>query len=135
MLASEGQLSAWVVTENARDQCGDAVLALAELLLDRCIQALERAIETLLEPVQQRGQARFQVANGKAGQPLTGLQKLEARGAFQPMRLRCEALADSLLSFGDGFCSSGGGGRSQVGGKVRDGEVGFVSDSGNDRQP
>ena len=94
-----------------------------------------RVIEPLLQSVQQRGQARFHVADGKARQPLAGLQKLEARGAFQAMRLRCETLGDFVLGFGDELGRGRRRWRAQVGGKVRDGEVGFVSDGGNDRQP
>ncbi len=104
-------------------------------MLDRGIQALERVIEPLLEPVQQRGHARFGAADGQMRQPLAGLQELEARGAFQAMRLRCEMLGDLVLGLGDELGCGGGRGRAQVGDKVRDGEVGFVSDRGNDGQP
>src|ERR1700721_3593081 len=51
------------------------------------------------------------------------------------MRLRCEVLADFVLSLGDELCRGRRRWRAQIGGKVRDGEVSFVSDRGNDWQP
>ena len=65
-------------------------------------------------------------------EPLAGLQKLKARGAFEAVRLRCQVLGDLVLRLGDEFGCGGGRGGAQVGGEVGDGEVGFMADGGDD---
>ena len=128
------QALAWVVTENCGGQRGDSILAEAELLLDRCVEPLKRVIEPLAETIEHCSHARFDAADGQVCEPLTGLQKLEARGAFQAVRLRGQMFGDLVLRLGDEFGCSGRCGRAQVGDKVGDGEVGFVSNRRNNRK-
>ena len=84
--------------------------------------------------MQQRGDARLGAADGQPCEALAGLQKLEARGALQAMRLRRQMLGDFVLRLGDELGRGGGRGRAQVGGEVGDGEVGFMPYRGNHGQ-
>ena len=82
--------------------------------------------------MQQCGHAGFGAADGQAGEPLAGLQKLEARGAGEAMILAGQALGDLMLRFGNQFGGGGGGGGAQVGDEIGDGEVGLVAYRGDD---
>src|SRR5271165_5095487 len=63
---------------------------------------------------------------------LAGLQKLEADGAVEAMRLVGQVFDDFVLGFGNQFCRGGRGGGAEVGDEIGDGEVGFMPDSRND---
>ncbi len=89
-------------------------------------------VEALGEAVEKRGDARLRSADGQAGEALAGLQELEAGGALKAVGVGGEMLGDLVLGFGDELGGGGGGGGAEVGGKVGDGEVGFMAYRGND---
>ena len=88
----------------------------------------EIAVEALFEPMQTCGDALLGIGDWRAGQALPGLQELEACCADEPVTERGDLFLDLVLGFGDQLGRSGRGGGAQVGGKVGDGEVGFVAD-------
>jgi len=103
------------------------ILAAAQLVHDRGIHALGRVVEALAQAIEQGSHAGFGAAEGEMRQALAGLQKLETRGAFQAVRLRGQVLSDLVLCLGDELGRGGRSGGTQVGGEVRDREVGFVA--------
>ena len=96
-----------------------------------CFQAEAEVVQPLGQPVQQRGHAAFGAAHGQAGEALAGLQQLEARGAVQAVRLLGQVLGNLVLRLGDQLGGGRGRGRAQVGDKIGDGEVGFVTYGGD----
>ncbi len=135
MLTRMGQFLTRVKMQNSGGQRGDPVLAQAELLLDRGVEVLDSVIEPLAKTIEQGSHARFNTADGQMREALAGLQKLEARGAIQAVRLRGQMLGDLVLGLGDEFGSSGRRGRTKVGDEVGNGEVGLVAHCRNHGKP
>ena len=121
-----GQALPWIVPQHRRGQFRNAILAQAQLRGEHNIQALGRVVEPLSQTMQKRGHARLGAAHRQSRQPLPRLQQLKARGALQAMRLRGQMLGNLVLRLGNQLGCGGGRGRAQVGGKVRDREVGLM---------
>ena len=82
--------------------------------------------------MKEHGDAGFGAANGQAREALVGMQELEPGCAFETMLIGGEVFGDLVLGFGDELGGGGRSGGAEVGGEVGDGEVGFVTDGGDD---
>ena len=130
--AGQGEGLAGIVAEDGGGEVGDTILAFSELGGEGGFQTEGKVVESLGLAVEERGDSGFGAADGDAGEALAGLEELEAGGAFEAVRLIGEVLGDLVLSFSDELGGGGGGWGAEVGGKVGDGEVGFVANGGDD---
>ena len=68
----------------------------------------------------------------ETGEAFAQAHQLEARGTLETMRLIGQVIGDFVLGLSDEFSGGGWRGSAEVGNKVGDGEVGFVTDRGYD---
>ena len=129
--AGFGEGLAGIVAEDGGGEIGNLILKLAELGGEGRLQPEGEVVDALGLAMQERGDAGLGAADGHAGEALTGLEKLEARGTFEAVLLVGQVLGDLVLGFGDELGGGGGRGGAEVGGEVGDGEVGFVADGGD----
>lgn len=135
VLASVGNGLPGIMAEYRGTEVGDVSLAAANLCRERGLLAEGEVVETLGEAMEQRGNAGVGAAYLYVGEMLPDLEKLKAGGALEPCRLRGETVANFVMGFGDQLSRGGWRGSAEVGGKVGDGEVGFMAHGGDHRYP
>jgi hypothetical protein len=115
------------VPENGRFETGDAAAMFGEAAGEARLDAESEIVESLIEAMEARGDARFDAADGQAGQAGARVQEPKADGAVDAIRLGGEVLGYIVLSRGDELCRGRGRGRAQIRDEIGDGEVGFMS--------
>ena len=125
---------AWIMVEDGGGESGDMALMLPELCCQRGFETERQIVKPLGRAVQQRGDARLRTGDGQTREPLARLQKLKAGRAVQAVNQVCDTLRDLVLGLGNQLGGGRGGGSAQVGGKIGNGEICFVTDGGNHGQ-
>ena len=131
---SMGYGLAGIVVKDGGGKTGDVALLLADLCGNCGFEAEREVVKPLGRSMQQCGHSSFGSADGQSRQPLSRLEQLKAGGAVEAADEILDPLGNLVLGCGNQFGGGGRGGCAQVGDKIGDGEIGFMTDGGNDRQ-
>ena len=108
--------------------------ARAQAVVGGDVEPAAEVVESLSATADEGLQTVLGPGDGESGEALSRQRELVVDGSADARAERLDALLDAVRGGGDEF--GGGGGRrgAQIGDEVRDGEVGLVSDGGDDRQ-
>ena len=128
------QLLAWIVAKDSSGQLRGAAHQALQRVLDGTLQPKCKFIDPLLGPMQGCRHASAHPVYKDPIEPAAHLQYLKADCPVEPNRLVRHAVGNLVLRLCNQFCRRGWSRSAQVRDKVRDGEIGFVSNRRNYRQ-